>query len=270
MQNRKWSEVEEDYLRVNCYRIPLSEIAIALDRTEEAIRIRRTKLKIPRVLILPGERFGRLEVERTELKGRGYTDKRATWCHCKCDCGAYCGVWAHNLIGNKTHSCGCYKRDICSERMTMYSTSHGLSRHPLYTCYYAMLARCGASCDEKSAKHYRDKGIRVCDEWLDDFGAFYSWAINHGWMDGLTIDRQDNSKGYSPDNCRWADDTVQNNNKSNNLIIFAFGERKTAKQWSRDSRCKPNYRALIGRIRQGWEPERAITQDVRKHIRGGG
>ena len=68
---------------------------------------------------------------------------------------------------------------------------------------------------------YGGRGITVCDEWLHDFQAFYDWSMENGYDENApygqcTIDRIDNDKGYSPDNCRWVDAKTQCNNKSNN------------------------------------------------------
>ena len=61
--------------------------------------------------------------------------------------------------------------------------------------------------------HYGGRGIKVCDEWLHDFQAFYDWAMANGYRDNLSIDRIDNNKEYSPDNCQWVTMAEQNKNK---------------------------------------------------------
>lgn len=91
-----------------------------------------------------------------------------------------------------------------------------LTDSPLYLTYIAMKDRC------KREKHmnyarYGGRGITVCKEWngREGFYNFSKWSISNGWMPGLTLDRIDNDKGYSPDNCRWATRLVQADNKSN-------------------------------------------------------
>lgn len=66
-------------------------------------------------------------------------------------------------------------------------------------------------------KHYGGKGIRVCDEWRENFQTFYDWAMANGYRDDLTIDRIDPKKNYEPSNCRWATMKEQQNNRSNNV-----------------------------------------------------
>ena len=79
---------------------------------------------------------------------------------------------------------------------------HGMSKHPLYNIWTLMKGRC-YSTYSTSYHNYGAKGITVCRDWLNSSKAFFDWALNNGYAKGLEIDRRDNLKGYSPDNCRF-------------------------------------------------------------------
>lgn len=98
------------------------------------------------------------------------------------------------------------------DQKPIWRTPDGLSNTRLYRIWCGMRNRCYNQ-NQKNYPLYGGRGIQVCQEWLDGFEAFYSWAITHGYRDGLTIDRKDNSKGYEPDNCRWVTQAEQIKNR---------------------------------------------------------
>lgn len=132
------------------------------------------------------------------------------------------------LKGTKTWQCVCEqeerramakqkaeaKRKAAEERNREADRQHLLrveNRH-LYFTWMGMKARCYRKTHPKY-KHYGARGIYVCDEWRNDFEAFCIWSLKHGYRRGLTIDRRDNDREYSPENCRWTTYVVQNNNR---------------------------------------------------------
>ncbi len=107
---------------------------------------------------------------------------------------------AHIKSGG-TKSCGCLREDI-----------HGLTYNRFYKTWYGMLQRCNNP-KIKAYKNYGGRGITVCEDWLD-VRNFVDWAEKtYPNIEGHTLDRIDNDKGYSPENCRWADKTTQNINQ---------------------------------------------------------
>lgn len=116
-----------------------------------------------------------------------------------------------DLTGQKF---GRLQRDTTSK----IHTKHGKHNTRLYHIYYAMKNRCYNK-DNNRYQYYGERGIVVCDEWLNDFQTFYNWAINNNYRDDLTIDRIDINGNYEPTNCRWVDIATQNRNTRQNRYI---------------------------------------------------
>lgn len=132
----------------------------------------------------------------------------------KCECGKEYNVLMWNMIKRKDHvSCGCHAQD--KGKIQLYK--HGLSTHSIYKRYTGMIKRCYNK-NEQFYSRYGGRGIKVCDEWKNDFMSFYNWAITNGYDKSLSLDRIDNNSDYEPSNCRFTNAEVQANNKNNNYL----------------------------------------------------
>jgi len=145
----------------------------------------------------------------------------------KCRCGVVKTYRLRFLITGNIKSCGCYKYSLVIKR----NTTHGLAKSPLYHKWLGLKDRC-YNPNNKKFHNYGGRGITVCDEWKDNFLAFHGWSINNGWAKGLEIDRVDNDKEYSPNNCRYI--THKNNirNRGNSIKVSFNGNTKTIGEWA--------------------------------------
>ena len=114
--------------------------------------------------------------------------------------------------------------------------------------------------NKQGYKDYGGRGIKVCREWLKDFMKFYDWSMSHGYTDKMSIDRIDNDKGYSPDNCRWVDMIVQSNNRRGNKVFEINGSKKTVAELSREYGVDRHL--IYNRLRLGWDIKKALSQPV--------
>jgi hypothetical protein len=115
-------------------------------------------------------------------------------------------------------------------------------------------------------ERYGGRGITICDEWLTHPAAFYAWALKSGCADNLTIDRIDNNKGYSPENCRWVTVKEQANNRRSNISIAYKGRTQTLKQWCEElgPQYVPTYKRIVLRH---WDVERAFNTTGNPYLR---
>lgn len=100
----------------------------------------------------------------------------------------------------------------------MAKIKHGLTGERIYNIWLRMKFRC-YNPNNKDYKYYGGRGIGVCEEWRNNAKSFCEWALKNGYTKGLTIDRNDNSKDYSPENCSFVTMSKQANNKRDNYII---------------------------------------------------
>lgn len=115
-------------------------------------------------------------------------------------------------------SCGCVTNKLKASNLSHGHTVGG-KKSRLYITYSNMLKRC-YYVKSKDYGRYGGAGIKVCDEWRYSFDSFAQWAYSNGYSDELTIDRIDNYKGYSPDNCKWSTYKEQSSNKRKNGFLI--------------------------------------------------
>ena len=177
---------------------------------------------------------------------------------CRCECGNpnLVVVLGQSLKRKHTKSCGCLIGDSSRRRFT---THHG-SYEKLYKIRIQIIDRC-YNPKNKRYKDYGGRGITVCDEWRNDYTSFKQWAIESGYQDGLTIDREDNNGNYEPNNCRWVSNKVQSNNMRRNRLIEFNGKTQTVSQWADEVGLK--YDTLYGRLfTSHWSVERALSTPI--------
>lgn len=110
------------------------------------------------------------------------------------------------------------RRKVCSPecnrvRRQRASTTHGEHGTRLYRIWNNLKNRCHGKAGEIQNALYHERGISVCAQWEVSFAAFRDWAMENGYSDSLALDRRESDKGYSPDNCRWADRIGQARNR---------------------------------------------------------
>ena len=157
----------------------------------------------------------------TAIRQDGCNSKGVPYWLCRCRCGNEKRVLVYNLLDGHTQSCGCLQRERSRERCRERNTTHGCANEPWYNTYANMMQRCGhqEGAPECDLCLYRDRGITVCEEWRNSPRAFGDWLLAHGWRKGLQIDRYDNDRGYSPDNCRVVTPKENVNNRRNTLRL---------------------------------------------------
>lgn len=194
------------------------------------------------------------------LKVKDYigSDKfgRALW-ECECECGNTRIVPGELLRKGITKSCG---NKIHKLRLNHFKT-HGDTNTRLYRIYAGMKSRCYNKND--TGYHlYGERGIQICNEWLNSYESFKKWALSHGYNDTLTIDRKNVNGDYCPENCKWITSEAQANNKRNNHYIEIDGVSHTIAEWSRIKNISD--RTIRRRIGLGWNEDDAVTIPLKR------
>lgn len=193
-----------------------------------------------------GNRYHKLVV--TEYVGRGRTvraGKNGHWeqyYKCTCDCGNTKLIIRRSLLSGNTKSCGCILRA---------KSNDPVSKQPEYKVWQGMKGRCNNPW-HADWLNYGVRGIRVCEAWLDDYPQFIKDMGRR--PKGLTIERIDNDKGYSPDNCKWITRAAQNLNKRNNNKCIGVTPIKNSRinNWQANGTIKKK-QIYLGNHAEWWD-----------------
>ncbi len=155
-----------------------------------------------------------------------YIKEKQRW-RCRCVCGNESFVNGWKLRTGDIRSCGCLMSDINIARCRKHGGANG--GIPEYVTWQAMKRRCDYPKDI-NYKNYGDRGIKVCDRWINSFENFYA-DMGKKPTAKHSLDRIKVNEGYSPTNCRWATSKEQNSNRTNNTFYVFLGQRLIRSEW---------------------------------------
>lgn len=200
-------------------------------------------------LDITGEKYNRLTA--IKFVGNNKWGQR-DWLF-QCDCGKKHIASLIVVRRGSCKSCGCFYKETRGK----YHKTHGESNSPSYRAWIGMRARC-LNKNNPRYSDYGGRGITICKRW-NSFENFYKDMGDR--PNGKTLDRRDNSMGYSPDNCRWATKLEQNNNKRDTISIKYNGETLSLSSWAR--RLGLKRQTLYNRYcLLGWDEKRSIETKV--------
>jgi hypothetical protein len=212
---------------------------------------------------ITGKRFGRLVALKLDHIKKYKNNCVEQWL-CSCDCGKEKIIAKTSLTSGATVSCGCRHSEalrINQKERRKHGDSLFPKRSRIYRIWLGMRSRCNNLKNERYID-YGGRGIKVCPEW-DNYLIFKEWALSHGYSDNLSIDRIDNDKGYSPDNCRWATAKEQMRNVRYNVFFEYNGEKLILEDWAKKTGIGRG--TLFHRLKSGMSIEKALTTPVRKN-----
>jgi len=170
---------------------------------------------------------------------------------CLCDCGKKKRVRMSHLRMGRVSSCGHLVGEL-----------HGMTGTILHNTWRGMKNRCyGKGYSEP--QYYQQKNITVHKDWINSFKRFKKWADKNGFKEGLTIDRIDNDKGYSPKNCRFITQAENNCNRINTIFVIHNGEKVSLTLLIKSLGKDKDRPTIMSRISRGWDYLEAINKPIR-------
>lgn len=196
-----------------------------------------------------GKQFGHLLVLYST---RAFREQRRL--ACECSCGKTVSARFDHVVRGKVRSCGCQRGAYVTADKVRHGHSQRDNRTPEYGTWIKIRERC-AKPGTRNFADYGGRGITVCERWL----VFENFLADMGERpsDLHSIERKDNSAGYSPNNCVWATRTEQARNRRSNHVLLMGGESMSAAAWA--ERTGLDSLTILARVRRGWTHDAAIS-----------
>ena len=201
-----------------------------------------------RFIDITGKKYNKLKV----ISFYDITNNGSRWL-CECDCGKQKVIAASQLKRGTTKSCGCLRS------AKKYDDKTKVFRKRLQYIYYQMKQRCYDK-NNPAYSNYGARGIKICQEWLNDINIFISWAMENGYNSELTIERIKVNGNYEPFNCKWITKSQQNCNKRNSVLYTINSETKCLSEWCK--KYNKDYFLVRGRLKRGYSIEDALTKPI--------
>ncbi len=176
-----------------------------------------------------------------------------------CDCGEKLLTTVSRVKKGSTTSCGCFAREVIVRRSTTHGLTSTATGRKTMQAWRAMWGRCTNPKVESYAR-YGGRGITVCDRWksLEAFVQDMGVAAT-----GESLDRIDGSRGYSPENCRWATAKEQAINRGTTVFIKIGDTVKTMTDWASQNNIPLS--TVFGRLQRGWSDVDAVSSPSRSY-----
>lgn len=227
-------------------------------------------MAINKIELKPGVKVGSL-VLILMTNGKRQNGQKTTKWECICDCGHKPLVHSSTLSQGIIRHCEkCRPKREKRQKTIKKRETHGMGEGYTYCSYSRMISRC---CNPKNSgySNYGGRGITVCDRWLSSYLNFLNDMGNR--PDGMFLDRIDNEKGYSPENCKWSSRVEQNRNRRNTFFVNFKGEQRKLAELIEEvnnyhdsigSRYRVLYDVVYARLKAGWDIEKALNKPVQR------
>lgn len=197
---------------------------------------------------LTGHRFGKWTVIGLGISPHGYEHQQFWLCRCEC------GAEAVRKGGQLRHA---EKRGVFQSCQSCGAKRHGYTGTSTHRIWIQMRDRCRRQ-EHPAYARYGGRGITVCERWQ----SFENFLADMGERPaGHSLDRIDNDKGYSPENCRWATRTEQNRNKTGTRLLTFMNKTMTVTEWESETGI-PRGTIYVRVNTLKWSVERALTTPV--------